>query len=134
MSRLLVAYLGAGLTMLVLDAIWLTTMIPFYRQNIGHLMAANMNFAAAAVFYFLYVAGIVYFAVLPASNGGGWLQAAKYGALLGLFCYGTYDLTNHATLANWPAAVTITDMAWGTFLTAVAAAAGCAAVMFFATL
>lgn len=132
MFKFVVAYLGAGLTMLVLDAIWLTTMMPFYRQNIGHLLAGNINLPAAAAFYLLYVLGIVYFAVLPAAADGSWAQALKHGALLGLVCYGTYDLTNHATLTNWPVSITITDMAWGSFLTALAAAAGCAAVLFFA--
>ena len=78
----------------------------------------------AILFYVLYVAGIVIFAIKPALVTGRWSSAAGKGALFGFFCYATYDLTNQATLKTWPVAVTIVDMGWGTFLTACVATAG----------
>ena len=94
------------------------------RPRLGALLADQPNFAAAAAFYLLYVAGIVYFAVLPSVAGGNWMSAALAGALLGLFAYATYDLTNMATLREWPIAITIVDIAWGMLVTAAAAVAG----------
>ena len=125
MFRILAAYGGAAAAMIVLDAIWLSTMLPVYRQHIGELLLDGVRMPPAAAFYYVYVAGIVGLAILPAlRGGGGWPQAALNGALLGLVAYGTYDLTNQATLKTWPLAMTLIDMAWGVALTAVAAAAG----------
>lgn len=127
-----IAYVAAGLWMAVVDSIWLSTMISVYRQHIGALLMDGVRFGPAIVFYLLYVAGIVYFAILPAVNsGGGWQQAALNGALLGLVAYGTYDLTNQATMKVWPTAMTVMDMAWGTVLTASAAAVGAAVTGWF---
>ena len=72
----------------------------------------------------VYVVGIVIFAVSPALQGGSWRGALLFGALFGMFCYATYDMTNLATLKNWPLAVVVADVAWGTALTAVSALAG----------
>jgi uncharacterized membrane protein len=90
-------------------------------------MLDRFELAPAAVFYAIYVVGIVVFAVAPALSSGRWTTAAGMGALLGLVAYATYDLTNQATLRDWPLSVTIADLCWGTFVTAVAASAGCAA-------
>lgn len=123
----MIAYIAAGLWMALADTVWLTSMISVYRQHIGALLYDGVRFGPAIVFYLLYVAGIVYFAILPAlTSGGGWPQAAVNGALLGLVAYGTYDLTNQATMKVWPTAMTVMDMAWGTVLTASAAAVGAA--------
>jgi uncharacterized membrane protein len=121
-----VAYLAAGLYMALVDSVWLTSMINVYRQNIGELLLPDgIRVAPAIAFYLLYIFGIVWFAVSPALANGGSLQtAALNGALLGLVCYGTYDLTNQATLKVWPTFITLMDLAWGTFLTATAAVAG----------
>jgi uncharacterized membrane protein len=125
MMQILIAYLCAGLWMAVVDAVWLTNMIGVYRQHIGELLLDGLRLGPAIVFYLLYIFGIVWFAILPALNAGGsWQQAALNGALLGLVCYGTYDLTNHATMKVWPAFITVMDMAWGAFLTGTAAVAG----------
>ena len=86
----------------VIDAIWLKTMNPFYRRQIGDLMADKPNLGYAVVFYVIYIAGIVFFALTPALDGGSWLSAVGYGAALGVFGYATYDLTNAATLKTWP--------------------------------
>ncbi|MCQ4062165.1 DUF2177 family protein, partial [Klebsiella pneumoniae] len=80
----------------------------------------------AIAFYLLYILGIMIFAVGPALKTGQWQTALLWGALLGFFCYMTYDLTNQATLRVWSLKVTILDMIWGTFLTGSAAAVGAA--------
>lgn len=123
--KLLFAVAGTAITLLILDIIFLTTMISVYRTHIGELLADSVRLAPAIAFYTLYVTGIVMLAVRPALNSGqGWKRAALNGAILGLVCYGTYDLTNQATLKTWPVFLTIMDMTWGTILTATCAAAG----------
>lgn len=108
----------------VIDAIWLKTMNPFYRRQIGELMASKPNLGYAVVFYVIYIAGIVFFALRPALDGGSWLSAVGYGAALGAFAYATYDLTNAATLKTWPWRLVVVDILWGAALTALATLAG----------
>jgi len=122
-----IAYLSTGLAFAAIDALWLSKMGPaFYRPMLGEMMLERPRFDAAIVFYLIYIAGIVFFAVSPAfAHGGtGWKTAALYGAVLGFLCYATYDLTNRATLANWPMKLVLVDIAWGTFLTGAAATIG----------
>ena len=120
-----VAYLSTAVVFLGLDLLWLTRIaIGFYRRNIGDLMLASPNLGAAGVFYLFYIAGIVYFAVLPAVNANTLSTAIINGALLGLLAYGTYDLTNLATLNGFTVKVAVVDMVWGTSLTAICAVAG----------
>lgn len=113
-------YLITFLAFLGIDSLWLGLIAPsFYRSQIGHLMADNANFVAAAAFYLIYIFGIVYFVIEPAMRGGDSLQqAALRGALYGFITYATYDLTNHATLQDWPLLMTMVDMTWGTVLCA----------------
>lgn len=108
----------------IIDAIWLKTMNPFYRRQIGELMADKPNLGYAVVFYVIYIAGIVFFALTPALDGGSWLTAVGYGAALGAFAYATYDLTNAATLKTWPWQLIVVDILWGAALTALATLAG----------
>jgi uncharacterized membrane protein len=108
----------------VIDAIWLKTMNPFYRGQIGELLADRPNLGYAVVFYLIYIAGIVFFALRPALDGGSWLSAVGYGAALGAFAYATYDLTNAATLKTWPLQLIVVDILWGAALTALATLAG----------
>jgi uncharacterized membrane protein len=108
----------------VIDAIWLKTMNPFYRGQIGELLADRPNLGYAVVFYVIYIAGIVFFALRPALDGGSWLSAVGYGAALGAFAYATYDLTNAATLKTWPLQLIVVDILWGAALTAMATLAG----------
>lgn len=116
------AWLLAALAFLALDAVWLTTMTPrLYRPALGHLMAPQLAWLPAVLFYACYVAGIVWFAVAPAVAERRPLLALVNGVLLGLFAYATYDLTNQATLRDWPWLVTACDMAWGGFGTGAAA-------------
>ncbi len=118
------AYVSTAVVFLVLDAIWLTTMADrLYRPAMGSIMLERFALAPAVAFYLIYVAGVVVFAVAPALQSGRWVTALGYGAMLGLMAYATYDLTNQATLKNWSWTVTIADLCWGTFVTAVSAAA-----------
>ncbi|KQT66970.1 MULTISPECIES: DUF2177 family protein [Pseudomonas] len=122
MKKALIAYVSTLLTFLLLDGIWLgLLMAPTYRELLGSLMLDKPLLLPAAVFYCLYVIGCVVFVVLPALS---WQRAAKLGALLGLVAYGTYDLTNWATLRDWSVQVSLMDWAWGTVATAVACTVG----------
>jgi len=119
------AYIGSAAAMLVLDAIWLSTMVPrLYKPALGDLLADPPNLMIAGVFYLLYVIGIVVFAVLPALDRQSWLLALGAGALLGLVAYGTYDFTNLSTLKGWPLHLSLIDVAWGVVLTATAGVSG----------
>jgi uncharacterized membrane protein len=122
MKKALIAYVATLVMFLLLDGLWLgVLMAPTYRELLGSLMLEKPLLVPAAVFYCLYVFGCVVFVVLPATS---WQRAAKMGALLGLVAYGTYDLTNWATLRGWSVQVTLMDWAWGTFASAVACTVG----------
>jgi uncharacterized membrane protein len=115
-------YCAALLVMGVLDAVWLGFIArDFYRRELGDLMAAEVHKLPAALFYFGYPAGLVALALQPLPEGP--FMAAWRGALLGLVAYGTYDLTNMATLRQWSATLALADIAWGTFASALAATA-----------
>ena len=102
---------------LAIDMIWLSLIASkFYTQYLGYLMKTNVNFMAAGIFYLLFVIGLVVFSILPALEKSSWTQAVFLGGLLGLISYATYDLTNLATVKDWPLIVTIVDMIWGTIL------------------
>jgi len=120
-----IAYVAAGLAFLAVDAIWLSVMADvLYRPLMGDKLEPDFNLAPAVLFYLIYIAGIVWFAILPALDRGRLGTAALNGALLGIVCYATYDLTNQATLRDWPVAVTLADIPWGAFVTMVGASAG----------
>ncbi len=125
MKTYLIAYLATGLAFLVLDALWLSKMVPaVYRPIIGSAALDSIRIAPAVLFYALYLVGIVIFAVAPALTAGRWTIAPMHGAMFGFFAYATYDLTNQATLRNWSTTLSLIDMSWGTVLTAVSATAG----------
>lgn len=113
------AYISGLIAFLIFDFIWLKYVaLSFYRGQIGHLMLDKPNLGIALLFYLVYVVGVVVLAVNPALEKGQWTTALLYGGLLGLVAYGTYDITNLATLKTWPPIVSIIDMIWGTILTA----------------
>lgn len=125
MKTIVTAYLAAGIAFLIVDAIWLTTMADtLYRPLLGDRLEPQFRLLPAICFYLIYIAGIVFFAILPALQGGGLAKAALNGAVLGLVAYSTYDLTNQATLKDWPLAITLADIPWGAFVTAVGASVG----------
>lgn len=124
------AYAASAVVFFGIDFLWLSTISTnFYRSRIGGLLLDQPNLGVAGLFYLVYVAGIVHFAVLPGLNATSWMTALINGALLGLVAYGTYDMTNLATLKNWSVTVSVVDMAWGIALTAAAATAGYAATI-----
>lgn len=123
----LIAYAGALVFFLAADMLWLGLLMPGqYQAWIGPLMREQPLLLPAAVFYLLYPIALVVFAVRPALafDKPGWTRAAALGALFGLVAYGTYDLSNLATLKGWPVALTLVDMAWGTALSCGSALAG----------
>ena len=104
--------------LLIVDAFWIAGVAgSFYKNNLGYIMSGSINWLPALLFYVLYIFGLVYFIILPGQASGDIWTTIMRGALFGLIAYGTYDLTNHATLRDWPPIVTFVDMAWGTFLT-----------------
>jgi len=117
MGKMLAVYVAALVAMLVPDAGWLTIMGPnLYKPALGDMMATNVSIMPAVLFYLLYIAGLTYF-----SDGETIAISAARGAFFGLCAYGTYDLTNQATLRNWPTYLTVADLIWGTLLSGFAA-------------
>lgn len=117
-------YLATAVIFLGIDTIWLSVAGGLlYRPLLGPLLRDDFDPAAAVLFYVLYIAGLVVFAIAP-SIGSGPRVAALRGGFFGLVAYATYDLTNQATLKGWPVTITIADLIWGTVLSAVAAALG----------
>ena len=101
----------------VIDMIWLVLVAKnFYQEHIGFLMRPDINWLAAIIFYLLFILGLITFVISPALDRHSWSHALLYGALFGLITYATYDLTNLATIKDWPLIVTIVDLIWGTVL------------------
>lgn len=112
-------YLLSFFLFLAIDLIWLGILAKdLYRDQIGFLMASEIRWGAALLFYALFILGLVFFALLPSLKEGDWTKALINGALFGLICYATYDLTNLATLKGWPVKIVIYDLIWGTFISA----------------
>ncbi len=117
MLKYLLLYLIILASFFVIDMIWLGLVARnFYRQQLGFIMVEKINWPAAMVFYLMFIAGLLYFVVHPALGQDSWFIAFLNGAFFGLICYATYDLSNLATLKNWPLKVTIADLIWGALL------------------
>ncbi len=126
----LAAYLTTLAAFLGFDFVWLSLSSErLYRPILKDILVDGFRPAPAIAFYLIYVAGLDYFAVRPGLVAESWRTAALNGALFGFFAYATYDLTSQATLRNWTTTLTVADMAWGTILSAAAAAIGVAATM-----
>ncbi|MBL7114724.1 MAG: DUF2177 family protein [Kiritimatiellae bacterium] len=107
-------YLACIPIVLILDGLWLGVIARnFYQKHLGYLFAEQFVWGAAAAFYMLHAAGVVYFAVLPSLSEASLPKLILSAALFGLFTYGTYDLTNWATIRDWPAIVVAVDILWG---------------------
>lgn len=105
-----------------IDIVWLVSMSKnFYGKYLGYLMSPSPNWSAAILFYLINIVGIIFFCVSPALEKGTVMKAVLFGALYGLCTYATYDLTNLATIKNWPLIVTIVDMIWGVILSSTVA-------------
>lgn len=120
MANFVYAFVATFGTMTVLDGLWLGLVARnFYKTHLGYIMAAKPNWLAAGIFYLIFVLGVTVFIVYPGwKNDDGLLKIAFLGALFGLTAYATYDLTNQATLKNWPVIVTVVDLAWGAVISA----------------
>ena len=109
-----------GITLAVfflIDMVWLGVVAKgFYRKHLGAMLSPKVNWAAAILFYLVFIAGLLVFVVKPALAAGAPVRALAFGALFGLISYATYDLSNLATLKDWPVIVTIVDLVWGTVL------------------
>jgi uncharacterized membrane protein len=117
MTLYLKLYVSALVAFLAIDMVWLAIMVPrFYQKHLGGLLSKPPNLWAAIAFYLLFVAGLLVFVIVPAVEAGSLRRALILGAFFGLVTYATYDLTNQATLKNWPWIVTVVDMAWGAVL------------------
>ena len=126
----LIAYASTAVVFLALDAVWLSTMADrLYRPALGRLMLDRFEVLPALAFYAIYIVGVLVFAVMPGLESRRRTTALGLGALLGFVAYATYDLTNQATLRDWPWAVTLADLVWGTFASALAGAVSCRATM-----
>jgi len=102
-----------------IDMLWLGFFArSFYKEKLGFILSDKVNWAAAIIFYLIYIGGILFFAVLPALREQNWQIALINGAVLGALCYATYDLTNMATISQWPLIVVVVDIIWGIVLTA----------------
>jgi uncharacterized membrane protein len=121
-APLAAAVAATAVTMLALDLLWLGVVAQkFYAEALGPLERDQPLLPAAALFYAMYLAAIVFHAVLPAHTV---MEAGRRGAGLGFVAYATYELTNWAVLRGWPARLVPVDLAWGVVLTGAAAAAG----------
>jgi uncharacterized membrane protein len=126
-AKYLTAYIATGIAFALIDSVWLRNAYArLYQPEIGEMLyAGGVRWTPAISFYLLYILGMMVFAVVPGLKAGNWQVALVQGAMLGFFCYMTYDLTNYATLKVWSLKVTILDIIWGTVLTGSASAAGC---------
>ena len=112
-------YAIAFTVFLATDAAWLTLIAKnFYAKHIGYLMAKNPNLWAALIFYLIFIAALIFFVITPALDKQMWTHALLAGLFFGLVTYATYDLTNLATIRDWPLIVTIVDLIWGMFVSA----------------
>ena len=128
----IITYLVTLVTLAVFDGIWLTLMSANYKTWLASLFAPKVSFAPVIVFYLLYTLGVAVFVISPAFKQGyslGWIFLT--GALFGLVAYATYDLTNQATLKDWPLIVTLVDLAWGTVLTGISSVVVVAILNYF---
>lgn len=119
MLDMIVKFLVVLVVFFAIDIIWLGFVARnIYQQYLGFLMAPSVNWVAAGIFYVLFIIGLMVFVLLPAIDRQSLSYAIMMGAFFGFITYATYDLTNLATLKDWPITITLIDLAWGTFLSA----------------
>jgi uncharacterized membrane protein len=115
--RVLKLYLVSLTAFFAMDMLWLGLVArSFYQQHLGFLMSPSPNWFVAILFYLLFIVGILFFVVVPGLESGSLKATLLRAALFGLITYATYDLTNLATLKDWPVLLSVVDMLWGTFL------------------
>ncbi len=124
-SKAILVYALTVPVFFAIDLIWLGVVARgLYRRQLGGLMADSPNWPVAVLFYLLYIVGIVVFAIIPGWREASMVHALGMGALFGFLAYATYDLTNLATLRDWPAMLAVVDITWGTVLTGTTATIG----------
>ena len=124
-TKILITYLLTVPVFFAIDMVWLGLIAKdLYQKQIGHLLSSNVNWVAAGVFYLVYIYGIVFFAVLPGAEKDSIRTVITNAALFGAIAYATYDLTNLATLKNWPTTIVYIDIIWGAVLSTLVAVAG----------
>lgn len=129
LSKLLLAYLGTTLVFFAIDLIWLGVIAKgLYQRELGNFLSPQVNWTAAIVFYLLFIIGIFIFCIIPAAEQTSIWKALILGMLFGVFTYATYDLTNLATLKDWPLKIVFIDIVWGMILTGSVSTAGYAIV------
>lgn len=129
LGQIALLYAVTAAVFLGLDMLGIRFLVrPVFERHVDDLLASPLRLGPAALFYLVYVGGLLWFVSLPALKEGAPLQALLAGALLGFLCYGTYEMTNYATLQAWSLHQVVTDLAWGTALTGFAAWAGVAVV------
>jgi len=132
MRSYIFAYAGALVAFCAMDFFWLTIIAKkFYQAQMGSLMLAEPNLTSAAIFYILYILGLLVFAVMPALRSQSFIMAMSLGAFLGLIAYGSYDLTNLSTLKGWSLILSLVDICWGIVVSSVASSAGFIVARFF---
>ena len=133
MSPFIISYISAFITIMVVDGIWLTlTVSRFYRPHLGHLWIDNISYYPAIILYLIYTFALSAVLVIPAvQNAYPIMKVFFLGFLFGFAAYACYDITNQATLKDWPLIVTVVDMLWGGFVTGVASCVAFKAVKFF---
>jgi uncharacterized membrane protein len=125
MKNIIISYILTTVVFLIIDIIWLGFIAKdLYRKYLGSFLAENVNWTAAIIFYLLYIVGISIFAIYPAVNKDSVFNAILLGGLFGFFAYATYDLTNLATLKDWPLKIVFIDIIWGAILTASVSVSG----------
>ncbi len=113
-------YLVSLVVFFAIDLVWLGIIAKnLYREQLGSLMSDEIRWGPAILFYCLYIAGLVFFALMPVFNEGNWVLALLYGGFFGLVCYATYDLTNLATLKGWPIKIVVYDLLWGSIISGI---------------
>jgi len=115
-------YVIAFIVFFAIDIVWLSVISKnLYAAQLGHLMSPRVNWLAALLFYLVFLVGLVFFVINPALVKGDWLFALLAGGFFGLVTYATYDMTNLATLKDWPVLITVVDLLWGTALNGITA-------------
>jgi len=123
--KLVISYLLTAVVFFAIDMAWLGFIAKdLYRKLLGGFLSDKVNWTAAIIFYLLFIIGIFYFSILPAVEKNSVVKAILSGTLFGIISYATYDLTNLATLKNWPLPIVFIDIAWGGLLTAMVSTAG----------
>ncbi len=118
--KLILSYFLTMLVFFAIDLVWLGLIAKnLYSKYLTGPLSPEINWGAAVIFYLIFIVGIFIFAILPAVQKESWQQALIYGALFGFFTYATYDLTNLATIKNWPLQLVFIDISWGTILTGI---------------